>query len=363
MNRADSTREGWLRRQIDAYAPDFIMPTLRRCSGIARRSLFLLTLLNDRLIDAVRFFRWSHDGRTDHQPLQMESLIAKMYHGIEKGLSLQFPRPGFGTAAVRVLLFKLDQWHAQYPSTTVTSAAIASLHSYREFNLRHGIKYDWLDAWLARTPPVIPASLGGTAQRTRAEVAEAISGIGPKFFFARHSMRQFAEGEVPFSDIEIAVQIAQKSPSVCNRQGARVYCFAPADIALRWQPGNRGFGHLANKAMVVVADLGAFGTSGERNQAFVDGGLFAMSLVYGLHALGYGTCMLAWSKRPREEKKMRNALGIAESEVIIMMIAVGCLPEKFEVAQSQRRPLSEVLVCPLQDVNASGAQGSSEPHP
>lgn len=106
--------------------------------------------------------------------------------------------------------------------------------------------------------------------------------------------------------------------------------------ALRWQPGNRGFGHLASRALVVTVDLQAFSGPGERNQAWVDGGMFAMSLLYALHSLGYGACPLAWSQRSSFDRQARAALGIPPNEVIIMMIAVGTLPERFRVAVSQR---------------------------
>lgn len=300
-------------------------------------------VLTDSLRDGLDYARWAHDGRSDVHPGKMEHSIAKMYHGIEKGLSLPAPRPGFGAEKIRALLRKLDHWNAKYPPTLLTLGALESLRSYRAFNAAHDITFPWLDAWLDRQSHTTVPAQGGTAPRNREEILSVTRGVGPDFFFARHSMRQFGPGEIPEADIETAVAIAQKSPSVCNRQGARVYCFSPATTALKWQPGNGGFGHLADKAFVVTADLTAFSTSSERNQAFVDGGLFAMSLVYGLHALGYGSCMLAWSKRPRDEQKMRTALGIPANEVIIMMIAAGHLPDTYVVAQSQRRPLSDVL--------------------
>lgn len=36
--------------------------------------------------------------------------------------------------------------------------------------------------------------------------------------------------------------------------------------------------------------------------------------------------------------------GMPDSDLVIMMIAVGYLPEEFKVAQSPRKPLKEVLI-------------------
>jgi hypothetical protein len=60
---------------------------------------------------------------------------------------------------------------------------------------------------------------------------------------------------------------------------------------LALQNGNRGFGHLAKRVLIVSADLHAFIGPIERNKAFVDGGMFAMSLLYALHRLELGACV------------------------------------------------------------------------
>jgi len=123
-----------------------------------------------------------------------------------------------------------------------------------------------------------------------------------------------------------------------------VHVFENAQQALDWQPGNKGFGHLASRGLIVTADLQSFSGTGERNQPFVDGGMFAMSLLYALHALGLGACPLAWSMRPAQDREMRKALGIPDSEAVIMMISVGHLPDSLQVAKSHRMPIEHVLV-------------------
>lgn len=317
---------------------NFLRPFVFRC----RQILLLKNLFRDHAVDAWRFFKWSHNGIYDAQKEQMESAIIKSYHGFEKGLSLQHPKPGFGQEKAKALIKKLSEWNSKYEPSDMTQAAEDSLLSYHAFNRNIGVSIDFLNEWKCLSRQA-NNSQGGTKKLEREEVIKAVHGVSDNFFMTRHSIRNFSPEEVPLDAIKKAVTIAQKSPSVCNRQGVKVYCAQHAEDALKWQPGNKGFGDLASRGLVVTADLQAFCSTGERNQAFVDGGLFAMSLVYALHSMGYGSCMLAWSKSPKEESEVRKALNIKDNEVIIMMIAVGCLPEKLDVACSQRRPMSDIL--------------------
>jgi nitroreductase len=296
--------------------------------------------------DLRRYARWGHNGKTDRYTLQREAALLKQYHGLEKALSLQNPRPGFGQDKVRLLIQTLDGWLVQDPLNPIVGAAIGSLQSYRDFQQSHGINLTWLDAWLdaaGKKGGLTSAEHGGARSLRKADVLQSVAGVHPDFFSSRHSIRHFGPGEVPMAAIEQAISMASKTPSVCNRQGPRAYCFADAMDALQWQPGNGGFGHLASRALIITSDLQAFSASGERHQAYVDGGLFAMSVVYALHSMGFGCCMLAWSQPAAKEKALRQALKIPHSEVVIMMIAVGQLPDELMVASAYRRPISEIL--------------------
>jgi len=140
--------------------------------------------------------------------------------------------------------------------------------------------------------------------------------------------------------------IAQKSPSVCNRQGSKAYVITDKERiskTLSFQNGNRGFGHLANKLIIVTTDLRVFEGVHERNQSYIDGGLFAMSLLYGLHYFNLGACSLNWCNDYRVDQEFKKFIGINDYENIVMMISVGHLQDNFRVGVSQRRDLDEVL--------------------
>lgn len=295
-------------------------------------------LIGDHLYDLRRYLRWSHGTDTDRTEAQARHAIYKAYHGVEKGLSLQEPRPGFGRDKITVLTGKLDTY-AQAQGSTLP-AAVSALHAYQDFNAQHGIDNAPLAQFLQGQDN---DGQGGTHQVTAEEIRTAGAGGGADFFRSRHSVRQYSDVPVDLELITEAVDRARKTPTVCNRQGPRVHVFENAQEALDWQPGNRGFGHLASRALVVTADLQAFSGAGERNQPFIDGGMFAMSLLYTLHSLGLGACPLAWSMPRGNDREMRKALKIPDSEVVIMMISVGHLPDTLEVARSHRFALEHFL--------------------
>lgn len=298
-------------------------------------------LLNGGLYDTLRYFKWCHGSGLERDRERQERALLKAYHTFEKGMSMQNPRAGFGLGKIADLMERIDIWKKDFPIEGTSAAAVDSLRSYYDFNQKYDVALPKLEAWLEQFPETAPTRLGGVEHITREQVLSDIDAGGASFFTSRHSMRNFGEAPVPMEAMREAADIARKTPSVCNRQGTAAYCFENAGDALQYQPGNRGFGHLASRALVVTADLRAFAGVGERYQAWIDGGLYAMSLMYALHSLGYGSCPLAWAADPATDKKARAALGIPDCEVIIMMIAVGSLPEEFNAAQAWRLPVEK----------------------
>ena len=132
------------------------------------------------------------------------------------------------------------------------------------------------------------------------------------------------------------MQPADLARFVCQSEHAKA-------AALSLQNGNKGFGHLASHVLIVASDRACFASIGERNQPWIEGGLYAMSLVYALHALGLGTCCLNWSVDNQRDAELKQALAIPASYAIAMMIAVGSLPDIIPVAESRRLDPGEFL--------------------
>ena len=331
--------------------PTSIISLLRPAWRKLKRFHLMTQLIKDHANDLVRYWHWSHgtgNDRTKHQA--MYSLL-KSYHGVEKGLSLANPKPGFGKPKILDLQAKIEESENKKHSGGVASATSA-LHSYHRFGKKNSCPNPNLESFLALRHD---DGSGGTVSITKKDIESATNTVSPEFFSTRHSIRNFSDTKVTTEEISRAVNMARKTPTVCNRQGPRTHVFMHPQEALRWQQGNRGFGHLASVALVVTCNLEAFSGRGERNQPYIDGGMFAMSLLYAFHSLGLGACPLAWSSNSSSDKNMRRALNINQSEAIIMMIAVGHLPDTFEVARSHRLPLEHFIEYHLGE-NTNGGQ-------
>ena len=245
----------------------------------------------------------------------------------------------------------LDEYAERFSTDRYFIISCNVLRAYNEFNEARDQAYPASVNAVDRYTKLLvdkseDISDGGTKQLQRTEIASATDFDFGAFALSRYSVRHFADKEIGREEIEQAIRWAQKTPSVCNRQSCRVHVFhdeASRTLALSHQNGNRGFGHESRAVMIVTSDLQHFHNPSERFQCWIDGGMFAMSLIYALHALNLGSCALNWSATCDRDVKLRSAVGIPDSEVVIMMIAVGHLPETFSVAQSPRKQLHEVV--------------------
>lgn len=280
---------------------------------------------------------------------KLRARIIAIYHNVEKGLSLPAPRPGFGEANLSYLLSALDLYLLRHGVDDSLCAPSSALAAYVDFNRTAGNE-DFPEK--QRILKMIErigmgnSECGGTASISKAQIQAATQNVGSEFFTSRYSIRQYSNEEVSDEDIVEAVRIAQKSPSVCNRQTCRVYAIRERERIKRildFHGGTRGFGEYVNRLLVVTNKLSSFWGASERNQCWIDGGLFAMSLLLGLHSQGLGACSLNWSKDANVDREFRKIVEIADDEAVIMFVAVGHIPENLNVAVSHRMPVADVL--------------------
>jgi len=301
--------------------------------------------------DFVRVWRYSSAVLTGNGQAKLAALITMGYHGIEKGLALPDPRPGFGNDAVRTLIRRLERYGAAFGFDENAAVALNALRSYCQFCLEHHVLSPELLGSVESLARFVPpdghqSTAGGTRLVRREEFLEHARINLTEFMESRASVRQFVDREVSMQDIEFAVALARKAPSACNRQSSRVYVLVDRsriEKALRIQGGARGFGQEVPMLLIATSDLACFQSPGERSQALIDGGLFAMSLIFGLHSLGLVTCCLNWSKTHKVDNEFRREFPIPPQETIIMLIAVGHPKEEYMVAASHRRPVHELI--------------------
>ncbi len=343
----------------------------RRVQLVRGYGTFISGLFTSYWYDIKRYHRAASKGYMavcfgESRYTELKSWIAADAHKIEKGMALRAPRPGFGRPVVRRLVEQVERFHRDFGPEPVTEIAINTLTTYCAYSQSHGIEEEALLADVARLSSPLASDrdhcMGGVIEIDREIVLQSARFPGAAAFFnSRYSIRNFSDEPVSMDVVEKAIALAQKTPSVCNRQSWKAYVFLDGDEpqqVLACQQGNRGFGDTAAGALVITSDLETFFSYGERNQGYIDGGMFAMSVVYGLHAQGVGSCCLNWCVDISLEKELRTVAEIPEHEAVIMMIAIGHLPASVTVAQSVRKPLADV--CIPGRLRSSGGDSSRE---
>jgi nitroreductase len=333
-----------------------------------RRSFQLLLHVLDANYDLFRYLRYSNSlcwSTSERQ--RLEALLFFYYHKIEKALALPEVKPLFGLGYIETTLDLMDRWLAMTADTQapVFCGAYAALACYREHTAqalaqRRPDLVQRIDKLLAdhKDMPADRARGGALAIQAEDMRPACPPADFERFVFQRHSVRNFAKRPVPDANIEYAIKLAQRSPSVCNRQCWRVHVFtssADKALVLQHQNGNEGFGHLADRILLITADLRSFLSSGERNQAYVDAGMFAMTLLYALQAQGIASCCLNLCTSFTEDVALRRVCRIPAWETAVMMIAIGYPPDSLSVAASARNSTDAVLA--FRDLRAEEKRG------
>lgn len=296
--------------------------------------------------DMRRYVRHAMTTKATKSRENLEALILMSAHSLEKGLSLAEPRPLFGLPTVRLLMTLTEEYVTGFGADWVVACAVATLQAYVDFHGDHQDgKLDPVRGWLTVHAEWNRSQSAGV-RTMKGEPLRAGGRTPGEFLKTRYSVRHYSERPVERDRLAEAFEIALKAPSVCNRQAWRVKCIRDPSLIERIQKiagGARGFGERISALLIVTCDLRCSHGASERNQAWVDGGIYAMSLLYALHAQGLAACCLNCCLKPAEELELRRLLQLPDAEVLITRISVGHYPDEFRVAVSPRRALEDVV--------------------
>ncbi len=146
------------------------------------------------------------------------------------------------------------------------------------------------------------------------------------FFQSRNSVRVYSDEPITDEEITRACSFATCTPTACNRQSSSVYAFTDKDMIekiLDNQLGDQGWCRNATALFVVTGKLTFFEGIYERQQVYVDGGLFAMNFVYGLHLQHIATCYKMFVREPKRENQFKTICGIPDNETPVVLILAG----------------------------------------
>lgn len=302
--------------------------------------------------DAARFWRHASLSTFDSTFEQLVGRIMYNVHALEKGLAQTDTwSPGRGKKALKNLNDAMAIYRARGYDTSsfAYEQGMSIVQRYLERHTDYPEEVSFLPELVdnAFRNPAEAASFRGAG--TKRVTRQQKLGNAQKTFYelaeGRSSVRSFSGLPVDTAGVRRALEAAEKTPSVCNRQSWKVYWTEDKALAAQVLRHQRGFAYrqMPEVLLTVTVSNSAFVSPVERNQGFIDGGLYSMSVLYGLEAEGLAAVPLNACLYARDRKAVMSLLAIDESEEIIMFIAVGDHPEEAVVPMSDRRPTSTFL--------------------
>ena len=333
-----------MRKFLRKLIGEDVWQSLRKAFGVEKRMVRRL-FAND----CSRYINYSCAFR----PQTREGLLSDIimaYHVLEKGLTMPNRRFAFGKDVVRRLMSLVDKFVGRFTvDEPQVRHAIGVVKAY--LKLHHDAGFDFskdtgyweaINAFAVRFEDIEPSV---QPHMTREEFYRNKDMPFPAFAVSRHTLRHYSDCPLPMERIRQAVELAMTTPSACNRQYWKTYCVDNRELGhkiLDLQKGNRGFGHLADKVIIVTVSLEAIGPN-ERNDVFTNGGMYLMNMCYALFYYEVAHCVLNWSRSPEEDAELRSLVKIPDSESVIAVLSCGETPDEFDVAASPRRNVVDVF--------------------
>ncbi len=300
--------------------------------------------------DLIYYFRYSGVSPFQSAAKKRFYKIIIETHALEKGLSLAAPRNFFGREKIHFLMAaakKSDLTLSDFPLHMMAGAFQGYIRLHREKGLSDPILTE-MEAFLSSLSFVPQESLSyGVRVLNWGEMANGRGDRAISFLASRFACRMFDRTPIDLKLVTEIVRIAQSSPSQCNRQATKAYFFQEQSkirALLALQGGASGFSESVGNLFVVTFDLAAWGGPQQRNQGYVDAGLFSMNLLLACQAFGVASCPLNLAVSHSIERQIRREAGIPEDQRLVMMVGVGRpLSGLLKIASSPRRNVDEIL--------------------
>lgn len=302
--------------------------------------------------DAKKNFRYM-EWRTRRDLKTVESELIFQYHKIEKGLCMPPPQRFFGVEPIKKTVALIYEWE-HLGGVLSAPAYLGAVEAVRAYAMALSTRPPpedvarWLSPMLERFLALHESICHELSTPMRAHPLMARSDVVfDSLMKTRRSVRHYTDRVIPEDLITRCVELAQLSPSACNRQPWRVHAYsdsAQIRALLKLQNGNVGFGHQLKTLLILTSDRRSFFDATERNQPYVDGGLFAMSLILALQSEGVSTCCLNWCVDAVRDKDAHLVGRIDDGEAIVMYLALGYADESAVVPRSARKLARSVFI-------------------
>ncbi len=264
-------------------------------------------------------------------------------HVIEKGLSHNHLRAGFGKDRVEDLCNKVEEY-TQMPTYDkfVVENALQLIIKYHDMNKK--LNYDdsaYVKKSILNVNHVSKSIDNGVKNYNLSNVFEIINKSNfSRFAQSRSSVRiyDYKCEKINRQVILECIRIAQTAPNACNRQAVRVHIVSNSEYfeeIERLQLGCKGFGKNVSLFAFISVDIGLYECSETELPCF-DAGLFTMNLIYALHEKGLFSCVLNASFPGKADRRIREIANVSENEEIKGLLAV----YKVDFTKSIKVPVS-----------------------
>ncbi len=281
-------------------------------------------------------------------------------HSVEKGLGLKNTQPGHSSKPVNNLINKMFSYmgrgydvndfafretfrvisaYIEYQKQFDTSSFPEFPEIERKFNF---LKGKLGEEFVSKTEETL---LAGSRIISKEELLKGKDFDFGSFISSRHSIRMYEDKPINAHDIKKAVEIANQSPSACNRQPTMVYFSNNKKVVEQIDKlitGSNGFKGETPNYLVVTTDRAKF-MQEEQFQWYINGGIYLSYLTLALHSLGIGSCIMQWKAFYKTEKELKALLGISAHEAIIAIVGCGYYQDDTKCIYAQRKAAEETL--------------------
>lgn len=277
--------------------------------------------------------------------------ITFYYHSLEKGLSNSSLRYNFGKRAYTNLFLAMDKFielgfdvnDERFQQAIEVIEQYVNIHEKNDVDA--GVVKEKYNSYKKLKNDI--QYNGGYTEYTKNSIPIYSELPYNKIISERHSIRDFGKDIIPVSSINNAIKVSMKAPSACNRHPWKVYNITNKEKlqeVYKLQGGLLTNGENIRGLLLITTSNSYYNGGHERNQAFIDGGMFAVTLLYSLTENQVATCPLHADFSLEKERNIRRILNLEDDEKLICFIAYGSYPEKGKYANSPRDNYKNILV-------------------
>lgn len=300
---------------------------------------------------ANRIFNQFTDDKFESNRLLGE--IIRNTHSIEKGLSLENVRHGFGYAKIKEAERFIKRFEFLNGTVDVEQVGMFTdaLSAYIDFHRNVGYSSPEFEdivrihASLSEKVGNIGVPRGGIKHVRYVEYDNTVRETVARVISERHSVREFDKSPVSESDLREAISLAMRCPSACNRQCYRVTIINRDDLHLLdgWLDGVGGFAEQLDKMLIITGRISDY-RLGEQFQYVVTPAVFAAYLTVTLQAYSIGCCFIQRNVLPDDRfPVIASKLGIPADEQAVCVLGIGNLKKEYKVPVSHRLTYDSIV--------------------